>query len=149
MAAAHGPDENAEGSKEGKMNRWVVVGIGLLCFAASVFAETKYVDVKGTNKGKGFAGTMKRHGFREFPSSHGTERKHRAPGSLASFASDAGHGGNVKKGKKMAGHMGHHRVTSKNHGLVAVVEEKNLLVVKGSVPGPADGYVVVRGAKKA
>lgn len=115
----------------------------------SVFVEEKYVDVTGTNKGKGFAGVMKRHGFRGFPASHGTERKHRAPGSLSSFASDAGHGGSPKKGKRMAGHMGNRRVTTKNHSLVAVDEEKNLLVVKGSVPGPVGGYVVVRSAKKA
>jgi large subunit ribosomal protein L3 len=115
----------------------------------SVFAEDKYVDVLGTNKGKGFAGVMKRHGFHGFPASHGTERKHRAPGSISSFASDAGHGGSPKKGKKMAGHMGNRRVTTKNHGLVAIDEEKNLLVVKGPVPGPAGGYVVVRSAKKA
>jgi large subunit ribosomal protein L3 len=115
----------------------------------SVFSEDKYVDVMGTNKGKGFAGVMKRHGFHGFPASHGTERKHRAPGSISSFASDAGHGGSPKKGKKMAGHMGNRRVTTKNHGLVAIDEEKNLLVVKGPVPGPAGGYVVVRSAKKA
>jgi len=114
----------------------------------SVFADNKYVDVVGTNKGKGFAGVMKRHGFHGFPGSHGTERKHRAPGSIASFASDAGHGGSPKKGKKMAGHMGNHRVTTKNHCLVAVDEEKNLLVVKGSVPGPAGGYCIVRSAKR-
>ncbi|MHC4570862.1 MAG: 50S ribosomal protein L3 [Planctomycetota bacterium] len=115
----------------------------------SVFAESKYVDVVGTNKGKGFAGVMKRHGFHGFPASHGTERKHRAPGSISSFASDAGHGGSPKKGKKMAGHMGNCRVTTKNHSLVAIDEEKDLLVVKGSVPGPPGGYVVVRSAKKA
>ena len=112
------------------------------------FAEEKFVDVVGTSKGKGFAGVMKRHGFGGFPASHGTERKHRAAGSISSFASDAGHGGNLKKGKKMAGHMGHERVTMKNHGLVSIDEEKNLLVIKGSVPGPAGGYVVVKTAKK-
>jgi len=115
----------------------------------SVFENNKYVDVVGTSKGKGFAGVMKRHGFHGFPASHGTERKHRAPGSIASFASDAGHGGRPKKGKKMAGHMGNHRVTTKSHSLVAVDEEKNLLVVKGSVPGPPGGYVIVRSAQKA
>jgi large subunit ribosomal protein L3 len=115
----------------------------------SVFAEDKYVDVISTSKGRGFAGVMKRHGFHGFPGSHGTERKHRAPGSLSSFASDAGHGGNLKKGKKMAGHMGHRRVTTKNHGLVSVDEERNLLVVKGSVAGPAGGYVIVRNAQKS
>lgn len=110
----------------------------------SVFAETESVDVVGTSKGKGFAGVMKRHGFGGFPASHGTERKHRAPGSISSFASDAGHGGSPKKGKKMAGHMGNCRVTTKNHKLVAIDEERNLSVVKGSVPGPANGYVIVR-----
>lgn len=115
----------------------------------SAFLETEYVDVVGISKGKGFAGVMKRHGFGGFPGSHGTERKHRAPGSISSFASDAGHGGNLKKGKKMPGHMGHERVTSKNHRLVSVDQEKNLLVVKGTVPGPAGGYVIVRRATKA
>ena len=115
----------------------------------SVFAEDKSVDVVGTSKGKGFAGVMKRHGFSGFPASHGTERKHRAPGSISSFASDAGHGGSPKKGKKMAGHMGNRRVTTKSHRLVAIDEENNLLVVKGPVPGPAGGYCFVRSAKKA
>jgi len=114
----------------------------------SVFAEEKSVDVTGTSKGKGFAGVMKRHGFSGFPASHGTERKHRAPGSISSFASNAGHGGGPKKGKKMAGHMGDCQVTTKTHSVVAIDEEKNLLVVKGSVPGPAGGYVIVRSAKK-
>lgn len=114
----------------------------------SVFAENKFVDVIGSSKGKGFAGVMKRHGFRGFPASHGTERKHRAPGSIASFASDAGHGAGPKRGKKMPGHMGNRRITAKNSRLVGIDEEKNLLVVKGSVPGPAGGYVIIRSAKK-
>jgi len=115
----------------------------------SVFEEEKMVDVVGTSKGKGFAGVMKRHGFGGFPGSHGTERKHRAPGSISSYASDAGHGGKPKKGKRMAGHMGNRRVTTKNHRLVAVDEEKNLLIVKGAVPGPSGGYCLVQSAKKA
>ncbi|MBN2455895.1 MAG: 50S ribosomal protein L3 [Sedimentisphaerales bacterium] len=115
----------------------------------SVLADSKFVDVIGTSKGKGFAGVMKRHGFGGFPASHGTERKHRAAGSISSFASDAGHGGNLKKGKKMAGHMGNRRLTTKNHNILAVDEEKNILVVKGSVPGPAGGYLMIRNSKKA
>jgi len=115
----------------------------------SAFSEEKFVDVVGTSKGKGFAGVMKRHGFGGFPASHGTERKHRAPGSISSFASDAGHGPGPKRGKRMAGHMGNRRVTTKNHELVAIDEEKNLLVVKGSVPGPAGGYCIIRSTKKA
>lgn len=115
--------------------------------SVSVFSEVKFVDVSGTGKGKGFAGVMKRHGFGGFPGSHGTERKHRAPGSISSYASDAGHGGNLKKGKKMAGRMGGKRVTTKNHQVVSVDTEKNLLVVKGAVPGPSGCYVEVRTAK--
>ena len=111
--------------------------------SVSAFSEINYVDVSGTSKGKGFAGVMKRHGFGGFPASHGTERKHRAPGSISSFASDAGHGGNLKKGKKMAGRMGGVRVTTKNHRLISIDEEKNLLIVKGAVPGPSGGYVEV------
>ncbi len=115
----------------------------------SIFAEEKFIDVTGISKGKGFAGVMKRHGFGGFPASHGTERKHRAPGSISSFASNAGHGAGPKKGKRMAGHLGNSRVTSKNHEVVAIDEEKNLLVVKGSIPGPAGGYCIVRSAKRA
>ena len=112
-----------------------------------VFAETKWVDVIGTSKGKGFAGGMKRHGFGGMPGSHGTERKHRSPGSICSYGSDRGHGGNLKKGKKMAGQMGNEQVTTRNHSLVGFDEEKNLLLIKGAVAGPAGGYVLVRTSK--
>lgn len=114
----------------------------------AVFSDDKYVDVVATSKGKGFAGVMKRHGFGGFPASHGTERKHRAPGSIAAFATDRGHSGKLKKGKKMPGHLGNRRVTAKNHMLVSIDTEKDLLVVKGSVPGPAGGYCIVRSAQK-
>ncbi|MHC4122398.1 MAG: 50S ribosomal protein L3 [Planctomycetota bacterium] len=119
------------------------------CVTVSAFADTKVVDITGVSKGKGFAGVMKRHGFGGFPQSHGTKRKHRAPGSISSFASDAGHGGNLKKGKKMAGHMGSCRVTTKGHGLVSIDKAENLLVVKGSVPGSAGSYVVVESSHKS
>jgi large subunit ribosomal protein L3 len=114
----------------------------------SAFADVKFVDVIGTSKGKGYAGVMKRHNFGGFPGSHGTERKHRAGGSIGSYCSDRGHGGNLKKGKRMSGHMGDVKVTAKNHSLISIDEEKNLLVVKGNVPGPAGGYVIIRGSKK-
>ena len=113
----------------------------------SIFAGTKLVDIVGTSKGKGFAGPMKRYGFKGFPASHGTERKHRAPGSIAARAMNAGMGGGLKRGKRMAGHMGDDRVTAKNHVLVAIDEERNLLVVKGTVPGPSGGYCIVKTAK--
>jgi large subunit ribosomal protein L3 len=114
----------------------------------SVFTETKRVDVIGTSKGKGFAGPMKRWHFGGMPGSHGTERKHRSPGSQAGYGTDRGHGGDIKRGKKMGGHMGAERVTVKTHRLVSIDTENNLLVVKGSVPGPTGGYVIVRSAQK-
>jgi large subunit ribosomal protein L3 len=113
----------------------------------SVFNDINYVDIAGTSKGKGFAGCMKRHGFGGFPASHGCKRKHRAPGAISSFASDAGHGGNLKKGKRMAGHMGNVRITTKNHKLVSIDEERNIIVVKGAVAGACGGYVEVRVAR--
>jgi len=115
----------------------------------SMFADVKYVDVAGISKGKGYAGVMKRHGFGGFPGSHGTERKHRSSGSISSFASDRGHGGNLKKGKRMAGRMGGERVTTQNHKLVAIDKEQNLLVVKGAVPGASGSFVEIRSARKA
>jgi large subunit ribosomal protein L3 len=110
-------------------------------------AQVKYVDVVGTSKGRGFAGGMKRHGFGGQPASHGTERKHRAPGSISSHGTDLGHGGSIKKGKKMAGHMGHVRRTARNQRLVGIDKENGLLLIGGSVPGPNGGYLVVRQAK--
>lgn len=109
-----------------------------------LFGEVPYVDVIATSKGKGFAGGMKRHHFGGQCSSHGTERKHRSPGSIASHGTDRGHGGDIKKGKRMAGHMGSVRCTSRNHKIVGVDVENNLLLIKGSVPGPTGGYVFIR-----
>lgn len=108
--------------------------------------EVKYVDVVGTSKGMGFAGVMRRHGFGGQPDSHGTERKHRSPGSIGSHGSGAT-GRGIKKGKAMAGHMGHERCTARNHKLVAVDPENHMLLIKGSVPGPNGGFVVVRESK--
>ena len=109
-----------------------------------IFEGVQYVDVIGTSKGKGFAGVMKRYHFGGQPGSHGTERKHRSPGSISSRASNRGHTGKPKKGLRMAGHMGTDRVTSRNHPLVKVDAENNLLLIRGSVPGPRNGVVEVR-----
>jgi large subunit ribosomal protein L3 len=109
-------------------------------------AGTQHVDVIGTTKGKGFAGVMKRHHFGGQPGSHGTERKHRSPGGIGANA-PRGLGRAVKKGKKMAGHLGHARRTSRNQELVRIDKDNNLLLVKGSVPGPNGGYLLVRQAK--
>ena len=106
------------------------------------------VDVIGTNKGKGTAGSMKRWHFAGQPASHGTERKHRSPGALSGHGSNRGFGGDIKRGKKMAGHMGDVRVTSRNHRIIKIDKENNLLLVKGSVPGAKGGFVFVRVSKK-
>jgi large subunit ribosomal protein L3 len=111
---------------------------------ASIFEGVEYVDVIGTSKGKGTAGVMKRHHFGGQPASHGTERKHRSPGSLASRATWRGQSGKPKKGVRMAGHMGVDRVTTRNHPLVRVDKDNNLLLIKGALPGPNGGLLYVR-----
>lgn len=111
-------------------------------------ADVKFVDVIGTTKGKGFQGAMKRWGFGGQPGSHGTERKHRSPGSISGRAQNRGTSGAIKKGKRMAGHMGHARRTIQSQALVMVDAENNVLLIRGSIPGPNGGYVVVRRAVK-
>jgi large subunit ribosomal protein L3 len=111
---------------------------------AAIFDGVAYVDVIGVSKGKGFAGVMKRHHFGGQPASHGTERKHRSPGSLASRATWRGQSGKPKKGVRMAGHMGMDQVTTRNHPLVKIDADKNLLLIKGALPGPNGGLLFVR-----
>ncbi len=108
----------------------------------------KFVDVIGTSKGKGFQGVMKRHNFKGMCASHGTERKHRSPGGIGSHATDRGHGAKIKKGKKMAGQMGDARVTVRSLDIVATDADKNLILVKGAVPGANDGILVIRPSKR-
>jgi large subunit ribosomal protein L3 len=105
---------------------------------------TMYVDVVGRSKGKGFAGTMKRHNFKGFTATHGTERKHRAPGSIGSYGSNRGFGGGLLKGKRMAGHMGDARVTTRSLDIVRIEADRNLLLVKGPVPGANTGTLEIR-----
>ncbi|KPK83716.1 MAG: hypothetical protein AMJ81_07450 [Phycisphaerae bacterium SM23_33] len=118
-------------------------------WTVELFKDVHFVDVTGDTKGKGFAGVMKRHGFGGQPASHGTERKHRSPGSIASHGTDRGHGGNIKKGKRMPGHMGAVRRTSRNHRLVGVDAENGLLLIKGSLPGPNGGVLFIRRSRTA
>ena len=108
-----------------------------------------FVDVIGVSKGKGYAGVMKRHHFGGMPASHGTERKHRTPGSIGGHATNRGTGPKPKKGKRMSGHMGAERVTTRNHKLVSVDKEHHLLLIQGPVPGPNGEYVMVRTSKTA
>ncbi|MBI9015684.1 MAG: 50S ribosomal protein L3 [Phycisphaerae bacterium] len=112
-----------------------------------VFEDIKYVDVTGISKGKGFAGVMKRHNFKGMDASHGCERKHRHPGSIASNSGSAGKSRGIRKGKRMGGHMGDEQCTSKNHKVVEVDVENNLLLVKGPIAGCNNGYVMLKQAK--
>lgn len=110
--------------------------------------ELKFVDIVGTSKGKGFAGVMKRHNFKGMCATHGTERKHRTSGSIGSHGTDRGHGAKIKKGKRMAGQLGDERVTVRSLDVVKVDAERNLLLVKGPVPGANDGYLFIRAATR-
>jgi large subunit ribosomal protein L3 len=112
---------------------------------ATVFEAGAVVDVVGTSKGKGTAGVMKRHGFHGLGASHGVQRKHRSPGSIGGCATP----GRVFKGLKMAGRMGNERVTSQNLKVHRVDADTNLILIKGAVPGPKGGLVLVKGAAKA
>lgn len=113
------------------------------------FADGKvdYVDVTGTTKGKGYAGVMKRHNFGGKEASHGVERKHRSAGAIGGSAS-AGKGRGIKKGKRMAGQLGNVRCTVSSLPVIKVDTENGLLMVRGSVPGPNGGLLLVREATK-
>jgi large subunit ribosomal protein L3 len=111
---------------------------------AEVFEAGAKVDVVGTSKGKGTAGVMKRHGFGGLCASHGTQRKHRSPGSIGGCATP----GRVFKGLRMAGRMGHVRVTTQGLTVHRVDAERGLLLIKGAVPGPRGGLLFVKSAAK-
>jgi large subunit ribosomal protein L3 len=111
---------------------------------AATFEAGQKVDVVGTTKGKGTAGVMKRHGFHGVGASHGAHRNHRKPGSIGGASTP----GRVFKGLKMAGRMGHVRKTTQNLTVHAVDAERGLLLIKGAVPGPKGGVVLVKTAAK-
>ncbi|MQA99597.1 MAG: 50S ribosomal protein L3 [Actinobacteria bacterium] len=109
---------------------------------ADVFEVGESVDVIGVTKGKGFAGGMKRHNFAGLSASHGTQRKHRSPGSVGAAATPS----RVFKGTRMAGQLGNVRVTTLNLKVIKVDLERNLLLIRGAVPGPKNGLLMVRSA---
>lgn len=118
--------------------------LGQIISVSDVFSAGQYVDVSGTSKGKGFAGTVKRYNFRTQDATHGNSRSHRVPGSIGQNQTP----GRVFKGKKMAGHMGNVRCTVQTLELVRVDAERNLLLIKGAIPGAPGGRVEVRPAAK-
>lgn len=114
-------------------------------FKVDLFAEGQMVDVTGTSKGKGFQGTIKRHNFAGQDATHGNSLSHRVPGSIGQRQSP----GKVFKGKKMSGHMGDRRVTVQSQRIVRVDLERNLILVRGAVPGAPGCDVIIRPAVKA
>ncbi|OGP14776.1 MAG: 50S ribosomal protein L3 [Deltaproteobacteria bacterium GWA2_54_12] len=126
-----------------KSNDLAAVQPGAIVNAPDVFKIGDWVDVTGTSKGKGFMGSMRRHNFSGGAESHGSMHN-RAPGSIGSSSDPS----RVFKGMKMAGHMGHARVTVQNLKVVGIRAEENVLLIKGAVPGPINGIVVIKKAIK-
>jgi large subunit ribosomal protein L3 len=112
---------------------------------ADIFEKGERVDVVGTSKGRGFAGTVKRHGFNRQPKTHGQSDRERAPGSIGATSTP----GRVFKGMRMGGRMGNDRVTIQNLEVVEVDADKNLLAVRGSVPGAKGGILLIKPARKS
>lgn len=113
-------------------------------FGVDQFQEGQYVDVQGISIGKGFAGVVKRYNFRTQDATHGNSLSHRAPGSIGQNQSP----GRVFKGKRMAGHMGNEKVTIQNLKIISIDQEKSLLLIKGAIPGPKGGNVLLKAAVK-
>lgn len=111
---------------------------------ADIFAVGEHVDVVGTSKGKGFAGVVKRHHFHGGPRTHGQSDRQRAPGSVAQTTTP----GKIHKGKRMGGHLGDERVTIQNLAVVMVDAERNLIAVRGPIPGATGSLVMIRQARK-
>ena len=109
-----------------------------------IFSEGQFVDVSGTSKGKGFAGTVKRHNFRTQDATHGNSRSHRVPGSIGQNQTP----GRVFKGKKMAGHMGNESCTVQSLQIMKIDLDKNIIMIKGAIPGAPGGKVEIRHAVK-
>jgi large subunit ribosomal protein L3 len=113
-------------------------------FGVDMFEEGQFVDVCGVSIGKGFAGVIKRYNFRTQDATHGNSLSHRAPGSIGQNQTP----GRVFKGKKMAGHMGAEQVTVQNLKISAIHKDKSLILIKGAIPGPKGGKVVIKAAVK-
>lgn len=121
--------------------------VGNVLTAAEVFKDTPRVDVIGTSKGRGFSGPMKRHGFKGLRLSHGVKKGSRQHGSLGAHASNRG-SGRPKKGIRMAGQYGNARITVRNLDVVRIDADNNLMLVRGAVPGPNGGLIMVRPTNK-
>ncbi len=129
---------------EFRINADMEFKLGQVISIADVFSAGQYVDISGLSKGKGFAGTVKRHNFRTQDASHGNSRSHRVPGSIGQNQTP----GRVFKGKKMAGHLGNTRSTVQSLELIRVDSERNLLLIKGAIPGAPGSRVEIKPATK-
>src|SRR2546423_1636112 len=129
--------------REFRLDKPAETSVGPLLTAADVFKDVIRVDVIGTSKGHGTAGAMNRHGFAGLPASHGVKKHHRAVGSIGSHASNRG-SGRPKKGHKAAGRHGNARITARNLDVVRIDSENHLVLVRGAVPGPNGGLVMIR-----
>ncbi len=129
---------------EFRINADMEFKLGQAISIADVFSAGQYVDVSGLSKGKGFAGTVKRHNFRTQDASHGNSRSHRVPGSIGQNQTP----GRVFKGKKMAGHLGNTRSTVQSLELIRVDSERNLLLIKGAIPGAPGSRIEIKPATK-
>jgi large subunit ribosomal protein L3 len=121
--------------------------VGMILTAVEVFKDVPRVDVVGTSKGRGFSGAMKRHNFQGLPASHGAKKVHRSAGSIGSHASNRG-SGRPKKGHKAAGRYGADRRTVRNLDIVKIDADNHLVLVKGAVPGPNGGLILIRPTNK-
>jgi len=133
--------------REFRLDAATDTAVGAILKVDAVFKDVPRVDVIGTSKGRGFAGVMKRHNFQGLPAAHGAKKVHRSGGSIGSHASNRG-SGRPKKGHKAAGQYGNVRRTVRNLDVVKIDADNNLLLVRGAVPGPNGGLVVVRPTNK-
>jgi large subunit ribosomal protein L3 len=129
--------------REFRLDKAAEQQVGQVLKVSDVFKDVAAVDVIGTTKGRGTTGVMKRHNFAGLPAAHGAKKVHRQPGSTASLASNRG-SGRPKRGKRMPGRYGAERVTQHNLKIVRVDGDQNLLLVKGAVPGPNGGFIMIR-----
>jgi large subunit ribosomal protein L3 len=133
--------------REFRLTQAAEAKVGAILTVAEVFKDIKAVDVIGTSKGRGTAGSMKRHHFAGLPASHGVKKHHRSPGSIGSHASNRG-SGRPKLGHKGAGRYGNTRTTARNLSVIKLDADNHLILVKGAVPGPNGGMVLVRPTNK-
>jgi len=133
--------------REFRLDAAATVAVGAKLVVGEVFKDTKRIDVIANTKGRGYTGVMKRWNFAGLPAAHGAKKVHRSVGSTSSLASNRGFG-RPKKGKKMPGQYGNERVTIRNLTVVRIDAENNLLLVRGAVPGPNGGLVMIRPTNK-